>query len=128
VYAARAQQAHDILSAVPGVSINKAQGAFYMTALIDRALINGSNTLPIADTRLRELVERQAENVAPDYRFVYYLLASTGICVVPLSGFCSPHPGFRFTLLETDDAKREWTLRTLAASLTEYIASGRTAA
>ena len=33
---------------------------------------------------------------------------STGICVVPLSGFCSPHPGFRFTLLETDDAKRGW--------------------
>lgn len=123
VYAARAQQAYDILSAVPGVTITKAQGAFYMTALIDRALINGSNTLPIADPRLRELVEKQAENAAPDARFVYYLLASTGICVVPLSGFCSPHPGFRFTLLETDDAKREWTLRTLAASLTEYIAS-----
>ena len=66
-----------------------------------------------------------AEGVAPDARFVYYLLASTGICVVPLSGFCSPHPGFRFTLLETDDAKREWTLRTLANSLEAYLESGR---
>jgi aspartate/methionine/tyrosine aminotransferase len=61
---------------------------------------------------------------ALDARFVYHLLASTGICVVPLSGFCSPHPGFRFTLLETDDAKRAWVFRTLAEAVTAYIESG----
>jgi len=96
-----------------------------MTALFDRDLINGGNSLPIADPQLRALVEEKAENAAADARFVYYLLASTGICVVPLSGFCSPHPGFRFTLLEADDRKREWTLRTVADAITQYIESGR---
>jgi alanine-synthesizing transaminase len=55
-------------------------------------------------------------------------LASTGICVVPLSGFCSPHPGFRVTLLEADDAKRGWMFRTLADAVAEYVESGRKAA
>ena len=68
-------------------------------------------------------MEREAWGAALDARFVYYLLASTGICVVPLSGFCSPHPGFRFTLLETDDAKRRWTLQTLARAITDYLNS-----
>jgi alanine-synthesizing transaminase len=46
---------------------------------------------------------------------------------VPLSGFCSPHPGFRLTLLETDNAKRAWMLRTLADAVAEYVQSGRKA-
>ncbi len=125
MYAARAEEAYSILSAVPGIKLNRAQGAFYMTALFEDGVLNGRNTLPIADPTLREIIERQSEGVAPDARFVYYLLASTGICVVPLSGFCCPHHGFRFTLLETDDAKREWTLRTLANSLEAYLESGR---
>ncbi len=124
VYAARAEQAYQILSVVPGMKINRAQGAFYMTALFEDGVLNGGHSLPIADAGLREMVERQAEGAAADARFVYYLLASTGICVVPLSGFCSPHPGFRFTLLEADDAKREWTLRTIADSLQVYLQGG----
>jgi aspartate/methionine/tyrosine aminotransferase len=127
VYAARAEEAHRILNAVPGIKVNRAQGAFYMTVLFEDGVLNGKNTLPIADPKLREFIEKQSEGVAPDTRFVYYLLASTGICVVPLSGFCCPHAGFRFTLLETDDVKREWMLRTLAASLEAYLESGRKA-
>lgn len=122
-YAARAEQAYQILSAVPGMRINRAQGAFYMTALFEEGVLNSRQTLPIADPELRQIVEKQAEGAPLDARFVYYLLASTGICVVPLSGFCSPHPGFRFTLLETDDAKREWTLNTIARSLEAYLGS-----
>ena len=34
-YAARAEEAYQILSAVPGIKINRAQGAFYMTALFE---------------------------------------------------------------------------------------------
>lgn len=124
-YAARATEAHRVLSAVPGITVNPVQGAFYMTVLFEDGALNGGNLLPIAGARLREIVEQKAAGAAPDARFVYHLLASTGICVVPLSGFCSPHPGFRFTLLEADDAKRAWMLRTLAAALTEYVESGK---
>jgi alanine-synthesizing transaminase len=127
MYATRASEAHRVLSAAPGVSVNPVQGAFYMTVLFDDGALNGKNTLPIANARLREIVEKKAAGAAPDARFVYHLLASTGICVVPLSGFCSPHPGFRLTLLETDNAKRAWMLRTLADAVAEYVQSGRKA-
>ena len=38
-----------------------------------------------------------------DKRFVYYLLAAKGVCVVPLSSFHSDLKGFRVTLLEEDE-------------------------
>jgi aspartate/methionine/tyrosine aminotransferase len=95
-----------------------------MTALFEPGVLDGDNRLPIENPELREIVERQCVGAALDARFVYHLLASTGVCVVPLSGFCSPHPGFRFTLLETDDAKRAWIFKTLADAVAEYIESG----
>lgn len=124
VYAQRADDVYRILNAVPGIKVNRAQGAFYMTVVFEEGVLNTKQCLPIADAKLRQIVEHQAEGVALDYRFVYYLLASTGICVVPLTGFCSPHHGFRFTLLEADDRKREWTFKTLAGALSEYLQSG----
>lgn len=125
MYAARAQEAQKALGCIPGLKLNPAQGAFYMTALFEHGALDGDKRLPIADNTLREVVDRQCKAAAPDWRFVYHLLASTGICVVPLTGFYTPHPGFRFTLLETDDAKRTWIFRTLAAGVSEYLESGR---
>jgi aspartate/methionine/tyrosine aminotransferase len=125
MFAARADEAFAALSPVPGLKINRAQGAFYMTAIFEPGvLLEGDNRLPIENTELRDLVDRQCVGAALDARFVYHLLASTGVCVVPLSGFCSPHPGFRFTLLETDDEKRRWVFKTMAEAVTEYIQSG----
>ena len=72
-----------------------------------------------------EVVARQCKGAAPDARFVYQLLASTGICVVPLTGFYTPHPGFRFTLLESDDAKRAWIFGTLAEALATYLSNDK---
>jgi len=128
MYAARAEEAYEALRVVPGIKVNPAQGAFYMTVMFEHGVLNGQNRLPIADAPLRDTVERQCKGAAPDWRFVYHLLASTGICVVPLTGFFSPHAGFRFTLLETDDAKRAWIFRTVAEALTEYVESARSAA
>ena len=124
MFAARADEAFDALSQVPGLKINRAQGAFYMTAVFEPGVLDGNPRLPIDNPELSDIVERQCVNAALDARFVYHLLASTGLCVVPLSGFCSPHPGFRFTLLETDDVKRKWIFQTLAEAVTAYIASG----
>jgi aspartate/methionine/tyrosine aminotransferase len=124
IFAARAGEAYGALRDVPGLKVNPAQGAFYMTALFEHGALDGDRRLPIADPGLRELVEQTCVGAAPDARFVYHLLAATGICVVPLTGFFTPRPGFRFTLLETDDAKRAWIFRTLAEAVSDYVASG----
>jgi alanine-synthesizing transaminase len=125
MYAERNQEALAALGNIPGVKVTPAQGAFYMTARFEHGALNGNNRLPIADQGLREVVDRQCKGAAPDWRFVYHLLGSKGICVVPLTGFYTPHPGFRFTLLETDDVKRAWIFRTLAEALVEYLESDK---
>jgi aspartate/methionine/tyrosine aminotransferase len=48
-------------------------------------------------------------------------MGATGIVVVPLTGFQSDHHGFRITLLESDDRKRAWILRTLRESIDTYV-------
>jgi len=125
MYAERAQEAYDVLKDVPGIKVHRAQGAFYMTVLFEHGSLNHNNSLPIDNPTLREIVQQQCRNAAPDARFVYQLLASTGICVVPLTGFYTQHLGFRFTLLETDDAKRAWIFHTLAEALRHYLESGK---
>lgn len=125
MYADRAEEVKAAFAGVRGLQVSNVQGAFYVTALFEHRALNGNNRLPIADKNLRDIVERQCTTAAPDARFVYHLLASTGICVVPLTGFYTPRPGFRFTLLETDDEKRRWIFRTLAEAVQEYIDSDR---
>ncbi len=125
MFAERAEEADKALSAVPGIKVHKAQGAFYMTVVFEQGVLGGNRRLPIDDPGLREIVERQCKGAAPDWAFVYQLLGSRGLCVVPLTGFYTPHMGFRFTLLETDDAKRAWVFRTLAEALTEYVESDK---
>ena len=61
-----------------------------------------------------------------DKRFVYYLLAATGICVVPLTSFFTPLLGFRMTLLDKDVDEFEHVVKTIAEKITEYINSSNT--
>ena len=56
-------------------------------------------------------------------RFVYYLLATTGICVVPLTGFNCSLEGFRITLLESDDRKFDEIFHTVRDKISEYLKS-----
>jgi aspartate/methionine/tyrosine aminotransferase len=72
---------------------------------------------------VKEYIEKITQGVPDDKRFVYYLLAATGICVVPLTGFCCDRKGFRVTLLETDDERRQQTWKTIAESIKTYLAS-----
>ncbi|MCK5194648.1 MAG: aminotransferase, partial [Desulfobulbaceae bacterium] len=58
-----------------------------------------------------------------DKRFVYYLLASTGVCVVPLSSFATDLQGFRITLLERDEKTFRKIFETIAESIQGYLAS-----
>lgn len=119
----RVNEAWEIFSTVDGIVVNKAQGAFYMTVMFEDGVLNSDQTLDIEDTRIKAYVQEKVRDVEVDKRFVYYLLAATGICVVPLSGFCCSKKGFRITMLETDDQKRKWTWQTIADSMKKYLAS-----
>jgi aspartate/methionine/tyrosine aminotransferase len=61
--------------------------------------------------------------MAADRRFVYYLLASRGICVVPLSSFQSNLQGFRVTLLEEDVETFSDTFMQIREAIEEFCHS-----
>jgi aspartate/methionine/tyrosine aminotransferase len=121
VYEARGREATAALQGIPGVLVNGPSGAFYMTAVFEEGRLNDTQTLPIGNPKVRALVEEMVRGTTNDQRFVYYLLGATGICTVPLTGFCCKRDGFRVTLLETNDAKRKWIFETLAKTIREYL-------
>ncbi|AQQ70278.1 Glutamate-pyruvate aminotransferase AlaA [Limihaloglobus sulfuriphilus] len=123
VFESRAKEAVEMLSGIDGIVVNEPKGAFYMSIMFEPEVLNGVQKLEITDTKVRRFIETRVRNVTNDKRFVYYLLAATGICVVPLTGFCCDREGFRITLLECDDEKRRWTWKTIAEAIKEYISS-----
>ena len=123
-YDRRAKRAVEVLSAIPELTIHPARGAFYMTAVFRHGALDLAQSLPASDVASAIIAPHLSE--ALDQRFVLHLLASTGICVVPLStGFNSDLQGFRFTLLEADEGKFETLLFDLAAALRAYLASAK---
>ncbi len=116
----------DILGRTPGLKSGRIKGAFYVTALFDEGALNSAQCLPIAHCENSALVESLVANPALplDKRFAFYLLASTGICVVPMSDFESSRMGFRITALERDRKRLEWCYKTIAESVSAYLASG----
>ncbi len=120
----RANEAYEIFAKVDGITVTRPQGAFYMPILFDDDILNSTQQLSIENPEAASYLQEIVQDVQVDKRFVYYLLASTGICVVPLTGFCCNRKGFRITLLECDDQKRKWTWETIATSIKQYIDSG----
>lgn len=123
MFGERARQAVAAFDGCDSVLVNPPGGAFYLTVMFQPGALNANQTLPIADNRIRERIEQLVQGVAPDKRFVYYLMGATGIVVVPLTGFHCELQGFRTTLLESDEKKREWIFRTLRESIDAYTAS-----
>ena len=118
--------AYNILKDVPYIVVNRTNGAFYMTIVFNEAVLNGKQKLKIKESSIRNYVENIVDaRIENDKRFVYYLLAATGICVVPLTSFFTALPGFRFTLLEKDDTKFEKTVNTIAKKIVEYVESSK---
>ncbi|MBI5656029.1 MAG: pyridoxal phosphate-dependent aminotransferase [Geobacter sp.] len=116
---------YNFLKGVPGLMVNRTNGAFYMAVAFEEGLLTSRQSLPIENPEVRTLVEDlvNAPGVSPDKRFVYYVLASTGICIVPLSSFSTPLQGFRVTLLERDPAECERIYKTLAQKIDAYLKS-----
>ena len=102
-YKKRAETAYKIINSISGVIAPKPAGAFYMSVVFEDGVLNNNQKLKIENKKVEEFIEKLIENILPDKRFAYYLMASTGICVVPLTGFNSNLYGFRITLLEPDE-------------------------
>ncbi len=117
--------AYDILKDVKGLLVNRTNGAFYMSAAFHDGLLNHSQTLPIENDEVRKTIQElvSGPNVSLDKRFVYYLLASTGVCVVPLSSFATDLQGFRITLLERDEEIFTKIFKTIASGIDQYLHS-----
>ena len=117
--------AYERLKNIPGVLVNRTNGAFYMSVVFEEGRLTSRQTLPIAEQEVRDLAEEltSGKDIQPDKRFTHYLLAAAGICVVPLTSFSTDLQGFRFTLLEPEEAKFCATVETLARSIEEYLQS-----
>lgn len=117
--------AYNLLKEVPGLKVNRTNGAFYMSVVFEHNVLTDHQTLPIENPEVRELVEKLVgkPGTLHDKRFVYYLLASTGICVVPISSFCTEERGFRITLLEQDEKEFTQIFMTIANAVTTYLNS-----
>ncbi len=117
--------AYDILKDLKGILVNRANGAFYMSVVFEDGLLNHEQTLPIDNREVRLSVEKMVAgpDVSPDKRFVYYLLGSTGVCVVPLSSFATDLQGFRVTLLERDEQEFIRIFETIADAIQRYLTS-----
>ena len=117
--------AYDRLKNIEGVRVNRTNGAFYMCVAFEEDRLNNRQTLPVADQAVRDLVEELIQDpvIEPDKRFVYYLLAATGICVVPLTSFSTNLQGFRLTLLDTDETRFCGMIDTLREGIERYLCS-----
>lgn len=121
----RSQLISDILKECEGIYFNSTSGAFYNTIVFKEGVINDKQTLKIDNPEVQKVVEDWVSqtDVLPDKRFVYYLLAGKGICVVPISSFCSDLRGFRVTLLEDDEQLLKKTFTGISEAIEEYIHS-----
>jgi aspartate/methionine/tyrosine aminotransferase len=116
-YKARAEKAAGILSGSPNLKVVVPKGAFYLSATFTPEFIERGLTKPAANSKAQKLLDRALKDIPEenfDKRFCHHLLATTGICTVPLTtGFNSQVQGFRTTLLESDDAVFTKTLRSI---------------
>lgn len=121
----RSQLISDILKENDGIYFNSTSGAFYNTIVFKEGIINDKQTLQIHNHEVKQVVEEwvSQDDVLPDKRFVYYLLAAKGICVVPISSFCSDLRGFRVTILEDDEKVLKETFSVISEAIKEYINS-----
>lgn len=122
--ATRGELIASIFSDIPEVTVNRTNGAFYNTivfkedafknAIKKEALKTGN---PQKDQLLQEWVQG---NMPEDKQFVYFLLASQGVCVVPLSSFHSELRGFRITLLEENAELLEQIFQKIKTAIIAY--------
>lgn len=122
-YAALADTAAEILGDIPELIIHKPQGAFYMTAVFKEGILTDTQSLSIENGEVADLIEKLCQtDISLDKRFVYQVLGTTGICLVPLtSGFNSTYHGFRFTLLDPSPDSFRTNMEVLRDAIKLYL-------
>ncbi|MFN5170445.1 MAG: pyridoxal phosphate-dependent aminotransferase [Cyclobacteriaceae bacterium] len=114
----------DLLQSVPQVTCNETFGAFYNTIIFRPGVLRAGQTMSISNKKIKELVESWCSQDMPlDKCFVYYLLGAKGVCVVPVSSFCSELQGFRVTLLEENEETLLNTFTLIREGIQEYLNS-----
>ncbi len=122
-YKKKAKLAVSILKDIPGIHVVEPGGGFFLTVVFKEGVLRDRMKLEIKNIKASEYIHGLLQNSTNDRRFVLNLLASTGICVVPLSSFCCNKDGFRITLLEEDIDKFELTFRKVANAINNYLNS-----
>ncbi|NQV88662.1 MAG: pyridoxal phosphate-dependent aminotransferase [Parcubacteria group bacterium] len=124
IYWQKSEKAYEIFSKIPELLVYKAYGAFYMTIVFRKGVLNKNQSLKPKNKKVGDIIKPLIETPQLDKHFVYHLLASRGICVVPLSsGFNSDLYGFRITLLEPNEKRFEAVMNDIASAIKEYVAS-----
>jgi alanine-synthesizing transaminase len=114
----------DIFKTVPQLTFNETFGAFYNTIIFREGTLKTHQKIVIENLQARNMVEEWvAQDIPLDKRFVYYLLGAKGICVVPISSFCSDLQGFRVTLLEENEVTLVETFTAIRDGIIEYLNS-----
>ncbi|WP_268123184.1 pyridoxal phosphate-dependent aminotransferase [Roseivirga pacifica] len=121
----RSSQIAALLQDIPYLYFNETFGAFYNTIIFKPGTINSTQKLKIDNPEVEKLLDGwlQERNLKADKRFVYYLLAAKGVCVVPISSFCSDLLGFRVTLLEENEDLLIETFTHIKEAVIEYCES-----
>jgi alanine-synthesizing transaminase len=120
----RSKSISKILGMVPQVTFNETYGAFYNTIIFRPGVLKAHQTMAIQNPAAKQLVEKWVQaDIPQDKRFVYYLLAAKGVCVVPISSFCSDLEGFRVTLLEEDETILIQIFEAIRDGIVEYVNS-----
>ncbi len=113
-----------ILQDIPFITFNETFGAFYNTIVFKEDVLQEGQYLHIENKEAQALLASWlTDDIAFDKRFVYYLLASKGVCVVPLSSFHSELKGFRVTLLEENETLLSEIFAKIKDALLEYCES-----
>jgi aspartate/methionine/tyrosine aminotransferase len=114
----------DILGTVPELTFNETYGAFYNTIIFRDGTLKPHQKIKIDNPKISSLVDEWVDHPIPfDKRFVYYLLGAKGVCVVPISSFCSELQGFRVTLLEEKEEVLIKTFTAIRDGIVEYLGS-----
>lgn len=120
----RGKAISDILAEVPYIQFNETFGAFYNTIVFKEGALKPGQYLSNGKPQIEALLHEWIHPQLPlDKRFAYYLLATTGVCVVPLSSFHSKLLGFRVTLLEEDPDLLNHTFEKIKLAIQQYCTS-----
>ncbi|MCP4522119.1 MAG: pyridoxal phosphate-dependent aminotransferase [Cytophagales bacterium] len=114
----------EILQDIPYLTFNETFGAFYNTIVFKEGALKEGQYLKVDKPEVQQLLDEWIQpGMSLDKQFVYYLLATQGVCVVPLSSFHSELKGFRVTLLEENKELLATTFTKIKNAVIEFCES-----